>query len=184
MLSLLVMFLSIPAFASEVRVQLFGHPCLLSGSPSENTLKANHSVSSELLPDINNQKTILELKEKLTSIKDWPQPLTLYRDSVIRHLDAQLAFWTGLELARKESSIEPLKKSVDPFLGEGGKNSFQPAIEPLKTKLRSAEAVRKAFESYKKLLTEPWSENFHRGIRAARIQYNCDFDVHKSEEGT
>lgn len=173
----LTLFFSLPSsFAEEIRVSLFGSSCLLTGSPPKETLETIHSVSPELLPDFNNEKKIVELKTKLAAAKSWPSSLTLYRDSVTRYLDAQLAFWTGLEAAKREGNVIPLRKALETFLGTGGQKSLETTLEPLGAKLKDTEAVRKAFESYRKLLTVPWSENFHRGVRAARIQYTCDFD--------
>src|SRR5688572_6268907 len=104
------------AFAAETRVHLFGQPCMLSGPPAEDILKAIHSISPEQMPPSPSGDQVRTLLDRMKKIAGIPPALDRYREQLTRRLEAQAAFHDGVAAAKKAGKPEPLLEAVKTFL--------------------------------------------------------------------
>jgi Skp family chaperone for outer membrane proteins len=176
------------AAAAEIRVTLFGQPCLLQGPASESALRAIHAISPEqIYPTFEPGEKFGAVKsalEKLRSSKDVPPELDNYKDQLGKRLEAQSAFLTGLEDALKAKKAEPLLAKTNSFLSESRQKSLEAIarkLESAQTPTQRSEIVQQLFNSYAESLPADPEEEFHRAIHRMKVQYVCSFE--ESGEG-
>lgn len=181
-------FLTIPAThaasptkKNEVKVLLFGQPCLLQGPLDDETLRAIHSLSPEQIDSLaSNQPSgdsIRKSLQKLRSAQGLPPVLDRYREKLLKRFEALLAFVDGWEAAKRSSKSSPLLKATQSLLNGKRVKDFQ----TLATKLDSPDSAKTGLfdslmEIYSEMIEPDPEEEFHRAIRRLDIQYACSFD--------
>lgn len=165
-----------PARAAELRVQLFGQPCLLQGPLEEESLKRVHAISPEqLFPAPAEELTLAQLKaaaSKLQSSGPYPAALDPYRAKLGRRLDAQIAFSEAREeLARGKKDSPALSRLRKLYKG--------PAWKALEAGLRKGNDAEKLSELFFEGIEPDPEEDFHRGIQRLGIRYDCAFEEQK-----
>ena len=169
----------------EIQVTLFGQPCTMSGPFPRASLSQLHEISPEkITPDLSVEQ-MKKIRTKTGDLKAMPMAIEQYRDHLRKRLSAKIAF---------EEAVAPAKKA-------GGKDSRK-ALETFLTNVKEhistlqypgfVDATKKAFEAggatwneaflaslrerFEGVIQSETEEEFHKAIRAAKIQYVCAFD--------
>jgi len=170
---------------TEIRVSLFGQPCLLQGPMDEATLKNIHSISPEqAYPPISvtvSSEQIKKTIEKLKGISGLPSALDRYRERVIRRLDGQRALYEGFDSARKSRQGAGLIKVTKPFIRPIQQKAFEALAakldNPALTPPQRNEVYEQLLDAYNESMIEPDpEEDFHRAIKKLGVQYVCAFE--------
>jgi hypothetical protein len=196
--ALLLLFntLANPALAaaqmSEIRISLFGQPCLLQGPVDTRTLKTIHSVSpEELYPQrgatLSSEPTRKAL-DKLKSIAGVPSGLDRYRERLGKRLEAQLVALEAIESLRKTRKAAALTEAGKKFLSGRRLKEFDSsvakalAIKDLGSE-KGREALDAVFDGFSDGIEGDPEEEFHRAIHRMNIQYTCSFEESGGGEG-
>ncbi len=165
---------------SEVKVTLFGQPCLLSGPFSEGVLNAIHGISPEKMPSPQSAQQAKQTLDKLSKTPRLPVGLEVYRDHLTKHTQALRAFYEAIPAAKKAGKAEPLLKAVRPHLQGTDETRFEMAAK--KTTTWTPAAQSQLNESYLEAIEEYPEEEFHRATRQMNINYTCDFATETDSE--
>jgi hypothetical protein len=177
---------------NEIRVTLFGQPCLLSGPVDEASLKLIHSVSPEQMPSARTGNYSAEQArkalERLRKVAGLPSALDRYRERLTKRLEAELAFDEGYEAALKSHQISAWVAGARKYLNEAKLHSFESLAkkaEALKTldSDRGRELTDQLFELYAEGIEPDPEEEFHRAIKRMNVQYACSFEESSDESG-
>lgn len=101
-----------PAFAAEIKVELFGQPCLMTGPFDNKTLQIIHEISPEQFPPVETSARAREFVKKVEVRKQVPASLQAYRTQLERHLKSLAAFLEGMEALRKTKQPDEFMKAV------------------------------------------------------------------------
>ncbi len=167
----------------EIQVTLFGQPCSMSGPYTRPSLSLLHEISPEKIPPDLTVDQMKRIRTKTGDLKGMPMPIEQYRDHLRKRLSAKIAFEEAITQAKKSKDS---RKSLDPFL-----TNLKEHIPTLQYPGFS-ETTKKAFETaggtwtesfiaplrerFESMIQPDTEEEFHKAIRAARIQYVCAFD--------
>ncbi|MCM2324019.1 MAG: hypothetical protein NDJ90_12235 [Oligoflexia bacterium] len=177
---------------TQIKVTLFGHPCVLQGPTDVATLNAIHSVSPEqtytifLMEDVrkDSAQQLKDNVEKLKKASPLPAALKRYRDALIRRLTSQIAFVEGLQAAQAEKKSAPLLAAVRPQLQGKNSKAFEEAAKKLDRAGAEPALYEQLLELYGELIEPDPEEEFHRAIRALQVQYSCSYgEVQEREAG-
>jgi hypothetical protein len=168
------------ASISEIKVTLFGSPCVLSGPYSSSTLQALHSISPERLPAQQNLGQVRAALSTIKQVRGLPPELESYRSRMARRLEAQFQFQDRLGEMKKTGNTAAFLAALQPHL-------VGPSA-PLKTKLdslKTAKAPRQwgkaevdaVTELYEQSIEPYPEEEFHKAIDRIKVRYLCDFDA-------
>lgn len=171
------------ANSHQIHVKLFGQPCLLEGPVDEDTLKTIHSISPEELypvfePGLKHAKVKTAL-EKLRALRTPLAGLDLYREQLLKRLEAQASFLKGLDEALVVKKSFPLVAGVRAQLSDAKFKSFENMAKKLDGGLTPAQRkdlIDQLFFSYNEALPSDPEEEFHRAIHKMKIQYLCSFE--------
>ncbi len=155
----------------------------MSGPFPKTSLTLLHEISPEKLPPDLTLEQMKKIRTKTSDLKSMSMPIEQYRDHLRKRLSAKIAFEEAITQAKK--STDP-KKSLDPFL-----TNLKEHISTLQYP-SFTETTKKAFETagsawndafvvplrerYEGVIQPDTEEEFHKAIRAAKIQYVCSFD--------
>lgn len=168
--------------SKEIRITLFGQPCLLQGPLDEKILRAIHSLSpDQVYPVRENTLGTAPTRralEKLRAIVGAPAGLDRYRERLAKRLEAQLTLLTAIESARVDSKSAPLITAGRSKLTGKRQKEFEAAVkkaEAAKT-LTKAETLETLFDFYSDGIESDPEEEFHRSIQRMGVQYACSFE--------
>jgi hypothetical protein len=170
-----------PVYAAapkELRITLFGTPCLLRGPFDEAMLMRIHSISPSELEPPESRQLALKHVERLKGAQPLPQALDHYRNTQIKRLGAQADFFEALEKARKN-------KKVDALIAVGKKHfksKDRKAYEAAASKFRAKEGGAQLLETFRDGIEPDPQEEFHRVTRQLGIEYVCVFEEDGGEE--
>ncbi|MEK7396186.1 MAG: hypothetical protein AAB116_04560 [Candidatus Poribacteria bacterium] len=173
-----------PTPSSEITVNLFGQPCLLTGPLDKETLKIIHSISPEqLYPHEPEYASTMQALKKLRAVKSLPPSLDRYKDRLAKRLEAQLSFFEGLATAKKPGKI-PFLNAVKPHI-KGNSSAFTSAVNKLvfSEASNNQEKLDTVFELYNEIIEPDPEEDFHRAIKKLNVQYTCVFEDSSDDKG-
>lgn len=169
----------------EIQVTLFGQPCTMNGPFPRATLTLLHEISPEKVPPTASAELMKKIRTKTTLLKSVPLPIEQYRDHLRKRLSAKIAIEEALAAAKKSTASDS-RRALDSLL-----KNLKEHISSLHYPVFEA-ATKKSFEAngslWNDLFIEPLrerydaaiqpdtEEEFHKSIRAAKIQYICVFD--------
>lgn len=175
--------LAIAATASkEIRITLFGQPCLLQGPLDEKSLRTIHSLSpDQLYPTRENSLSSAPTRralEKLRSITEAPAGLDRYRERLAKRLDAQLILLGAIESLRSDSKAGPLLAAAKSKLTGKRQKDFEIAVKKAEAtkSLSKAETLDALFDIFSDGIEADPEEEFHRSILRMGAQYACSFE--------
>ncbi len=180
--TLLVGSSSQAADPAQVKVTLFGAPCILSGPISEENLRVVHSISPERMPlpeSIEQSRQTLAAAKKITSA---PAGLDRYREKLLRRLDAQQAAFEGLAKARQSKDSKPFFDAIKSFQTAEKAKHFQAEFGKLVAKKKWAFADDDAIGLFNDSVDAFPEEEFHRSIQKMGIRYGCSFEAEDNSE--
>lgn len=158
---------------NEIRVILFGQPCLLSGPVSSTMLKTIHMIGPEQIPvpapdTLEQARTLIARLESAVI----PEQLESYRRKQIKRLKAHAAYLEGYLEARKLGKPEALIEKVRPHQDPQKTKTFESIAS--KTDLKSgSESLRDAFND--SIEPSP-DEEFHSQRELMDVRYSCTMD--------
>ncbi len=165
---------------AQIKVSLFGQPCLLIGPLSESTLKAIHAISPEQMPPPKTEEQTQKQLEKVKSAAQVPSSLDRYREQLTRRLEAQTALFEGLAAATKAGSIAPLSQKVSPYLSKRRTKDFEAQLKAIDAKQKpgawNTATLDQISEAFETALDSSPEEEFHRAIGRLNIRYQCAFE--------
>jgi hypothetical protein len=172
------------ARASEIKVSLFGQPCLLDGPFTQSELKTIHAISPEQLdvgPDQTSPKLKDHVRAALKTLKSnsVPSPLSRYKESYQKRLQAQIEFFDALD------ELKTTQKN-DTLFAVGKRNLSPKAYKAFEAQMKSlsiAGNYSPLLESYNEGIEAEPEEEFHRAILAANVHYTCSFEEHPDQDG-
>jgi hypothetical protein len=188
--SALLALASLSAGAGEMKVTLFGQPCMLKGPVDDSVLKAIHAISPEqAIPDFTLEeskfKAALEAVNKASGL---PSALDHYKEKLTLRLQAEEGFLEGLQAAKKSGSMEQLLAVTKKFRQAKPSRVFEKAARafPVKDLAKNSgstitDSLQELFDSYSDCIEQDPEEEFHRAIRLIKVQYACTFE--ENEEG-
>jgi hypothetical protein len=176
--------------SNEIKVSLFGQPCLLRGPTDEKTLKLIHSLSPEqLYPERDSPLTSAPTRtalEKLKAVSGAPTGLDRYRDRLAKRLEAQLAVLEAFEKYEKDRKTASILAAGKSYMTPIREKEFVAAVkkaEAAKT-LSKSDTLDALFDSYSDGIEADPEEEFHRAIQRLNVQYACSFEETKDPAGT
>ena len=192
----LILFFSFSAvYAAEIKVQLFGQPCLLTDSdPSATThltetqLKTIHTVSPEQLPPPTSADEARKLKTKILSAGKLPTSLDRYRDLILKRIDGLLAFFQAASKFKQNKNTTQLLTALKPHLNEKRVKNLEREMKKYEGKTTvkitepMLEEMRDYYEENSNFPATTVEEEFHRAIARINVRYQCTFEE-ISEEG-
>lgn len=167
---------------TRISVTLFGQPCTLSGPlPLDDAgLKAIHSISPEQIPP---ELSLAKARESLDTLKkagQLPSALDVYREQLVKRIQAQIAFHEGWSATLKSGRSQELLNAVAPYLAGRKKAGFEKAVKNLGLRSKASgwkqpelEALSISFEDAAPVHPE---EEFHKAIRKMNVSYSCTFE--------
>lgn len=172
--------------AAEIKVTLFGQPCLLQGPTDVATLKLIHSISpAEIDPtDSADLKRILA-KIKSPASLSLPPQLDHYRESLTKRLEAQIAFHEASEIFSKTGKIDALAALEQKYFSSRESKTaktYQAQLAKFAKKGPATETYS-LMEVFNEGIEPDPEEEFHRAIHKINIEYNCSYDSGDTAEG-
>lgn len=171
--------------AKEIRVQLFGQPCLLSGPHEETILKAIHSISPEQLPPPQSQSQVKQTLDKLKNLPPLPIGLDRYRDQLNKRLEAQLNFYDGLTEAKRSGKVNSIISRVSHDLTSRRLKEFESQLVAQNQKEGVSSwgnsTIVRLNENFLEALDENPDEEFHRAILKMNVRYDCSMESEEEE---
>lgn len=157
----------------QVPVTLFGQPCTLTGPLSEAALRALHSISPEQTPPARSAEPARNALGKVKKITHLPPALDRYREKLSRRLEAQVAFYDGLGIARKTNKLDKVYEAIKQHLPEArGKN-----VEAVARRFNGDGVVtNEIIDAFEEALEPMPEEEFHRAIQRLNVRYACSFE--------
>jgi hypothetical protein len=168
--------------STEIRVTLFGQPCLLSGPLDEGTLRTIHAISPEKTPAPETADQARQLLERLRKLPAGvPSALDRYREKLGKRVAAQLAYFEGLAGARKNGGkADALLAATREHL-IGGKRAKEFEELARKTDLGGAAGEEALSLAYSEAIEPSPEEEFHRAIQRLNVRYTCSFEEGESD---
>jgi hypothetical protein len=160
----------------EIRVTLFGQPCILSGPLSEDQLTAIHRISPEQIPPELNLANAKQAIERLRRTSELPSALDGYRTHLITRVEAQLAFLGALADFKKNGKTEPLAEIARKYVSKARFRAYESAQKIAAASPKSATALDRLTEAYDESIEPHPEEEFHRAIERMGVSYACSFD--------
>lgn len=169
----------------ETRVDLLKVPCTLSGPFDENVLKSIHAIGPA---STHQPRTLKEAQGLLLLMQNGsavPVGLDRYREGRAERLKAFISFFEGSDAAKQAKALPPLLQKVRMFQTASRAKSFQAELERMFTEKGASifskpdpvEMILGLFtESLETEASEAIDNEFHRGIGALAIKYQCSFD--------
>ncbi len=174
--------------SSEIRVTLFGQPCLLNGPMDQESLKAIHAISPEQIPPATNAEQARRMIEKLKKNPTLPNVLDPYRERMTKRLEAQIAYFDAMANARKSGKGEPLFQAVKVHVQPKRWSEFQQFVKKFEIQDAVTEwndsVIDQITGAYNEVIESNPEEDFHRAIKRLRVQYACAFEEADGEDGT
>lgn len=175
--------------STEIRVSLFGQPCILQGPTDERTLRVIHSLSPEQLypqrdAPLSSAPTRRAL-DKLRAVTGAPTGLDRYRERLAKRLEAQLALLGAIESFRKDHKTVAILAAGKNSLTGRRLKEFETAVkkaEGSKT-LSSRDTQDTLFDSFSDGIEPDPEEEFHRAIQRMNVQYTCSFEENGDTAG-
>lgn len=171
---------------NEITVSLFGQNCTLSGPFPESVLKSVHAISPEQIPIEQTPETLKKNAQKVRAAKEVPPLLEHYRDQLLKHLSARVAFQDGLAVAKKSNQSAPLIEATRESLDSAKSADFATLVKSLEAKEKpsawSAPTTEHLLSAYETMIEPRPEEEFHRAIQRSNIRYNCAFEESDDEE--
>lgn len=175
--------------SAEIRVSLFGQPCILQGPTDERALRMIHSLSPEqLYPQSDSNLSSAPTRralEKLRAITGAPAGLDHYRERLAKRLQAQLGMLEAIETYLKDhKSASLIAVSKGSLTGRHLKD-FETAVK----KAESAKSLAKhdtldaLFDTFSDGIEPDPEEEFHRAIQRMNVQYTCSFEENGDAAG-
>lgn len=167
----------------EIQVTLFGQPCTMSGPYPKATLSLIHEISPEKIPPTLTVEQMKKVRAKAMTLKGVNSQLEAYRDHLRKRLSAKIAFEEAIREAKKkgkgQQTLRTLLTNLKEHVTVGRFEAFEAEAKALFDK--NAEAWNEFFinplrEKYEAVIQPETEEEFHKSIRAAKIQYVCAFD--------
>jgi hypothetical protein len=170
------------AASKEIRITLFGQPCLLQGPLDEKALRTVHSLSpDQLYPARENTLAAGPTRralEKLRGTTGAPAGLDRYRERLAKRLEAQLLLLTAIETSRADGKAASLLAASKAKLSGKRQKEFDAAAKKAETAktLTKAETLDALFDSFSDGIEPDPEEEFHRSIQRMGVQYACSFE--------
>ncbi len=185
LLGLAAAFTNAPAvFAGnlkELKISLFGQPCLLRGPFDEPTLQRIHSISPAELEPPESRELAQKQLDRVKAAQPIPAALDHYRNSQMKRIAAQQDFFQALETARKNKKADALiAVAKKHFRSKDAKD--RRAFDALAAKYKAKESGASLLESFRDGIEPDPQEEFHRVTRQLNIQYVCSFEDDGIEE--
>ena len=193
-LGLLLLVMAAPSRAdaspsAQIRVNLFGQPCLLQGPVDERTLRLIHSMSPEqLYPQTDSPLTSAPTRkalEKLRTLVGAPTGLDRYRDRLTKRFEAQLVLLGSIEKYRSDHKSAEIIAAGKTYLNASKQKTFDASVrkaESSKT-LNNRDTLNSLFDVFSNGIEMDPEEEFHRAIQRLKVQYNCTFEEHGDAAG-
>lgn len=170
--------------SAELKVSLFGQPCVLQGPVDAKILKAIHSLSPEqLYPERGPTLLADPTRRALDKLKATPVPSALdrYRERLTRRLEAQAVLLDSLESFRKTHKPAPVLAIARKYLAGKQLKEFESALkraEPVKdlASERGRDVLDVVFDAFSERIEADPEEEFHRAIHRMQVQYTCSFE--------
>ena len=190
LLSVAACLLGSAANAADVKVVLFGQPCVLRGPLETGTLKSIHQISPEQIFGSQDgitpsKKQTLVLLNRLTKSPPVPNALDRYKERLKKRLEAQIDFFDSFDEYRHTGKIETLTALMNRRVLPKSQKEFEALVKKGADK-GVATQEEKIFENYLEMIEPDPEEEFHRGIQKIHVQYICSFDEgsHEGEESS
>jgi len=174
------------ARAAEIKVVLFGQPCLLRGPIEIPQLKSIHEISPEQI--FSGQDGIAQSKQQTLAILNHliksptvPNALDRYKERLKKRLEAQIDFFDTFDEYKHTGKIENLMGLLSRRVLPKSQKQFEDMIKKVSEKDVQVQEP-KIFESYLEMIEPYPEEDFHRGIQKIHVQYICSFDEGSHEE--
>jgi hypothetical protein len=174
-----------PARAAEIKVTLFGQPCILKGPVDEKTLRAIHALSPEqAFPPLDFPPKAEDYKHSLENVKASTGAgagLDRYRERLTKRLEAQISFIEALEALKRAKKTGPLRELDKRVASPSKLKDFQAQSRKLETMGdlgagRGKEAAEQLFQSFNDAIEPDPEEEFHGAIHRMNVQYSCTFE--------
>ncbi len=165
--------------STEIRVKLFGQPCLLRGPVDAKALQTIHILSPEQLYPEHGETLSSESTRKalvrLRAVTGAPSGLDRYRERLSRRFEAQIGMIEALENARKTHKTTAIQAAVKKHVPEKREKEIEPLIKKL-TGPSARDTEELIFEKYNSFIEQDPEEEFHRAIQKMKVQYVCSFE--------
>lgn len=166
--------------AAEVKVTLFGQPCVMSGPLKEAELKNIHLISPERTAEFESLDEGRRALERVRAPKAVPAGLEVYRERMARRLEARLAFLEGLELARKEGKATSLLGPAKRHMSDTGAKALEAKLKAIESKgraeLGNLDTIEQLRFWYEENIASDPEEEFHRATRRMKVRYTCTLE--------
>lgn len=183
----------------EIRVTLFGQPCVLQGPLEIETLRAIHELSPEqiyptyMAEEASQGTTGIQVRKAIQKLKNGspriPSMLDRYRERLSKRLNELLVFVEWMEAYKKDGNVAALIALSKKNLPARTAQTFEAAAKKLTLpKSKSAKGATQdvraqLFEIYSEGIESDPQEEFHRAIRKMNVNYNCTFEETGPGEG-
>lgn len=187
---------------NELEVTLFDQPCFLRGPLNKNTLKLIHSISPEQIePDLNIKGPLKDSTEKIRKSLERmktlsstasasgvtiPTQLEIYRERMTKRLEAELAFFDGLDAAKKTGKAGAMLELTSRHTRGKAVKDYETRVKKLEIKKfasgRGDDALEQLFEAYDQAIEPDPQEDFHRAIKRMSVRYDCTFEEESEDE--
>jgi hypothetical protein len=172
----------------QIKVSLFGQPCVLEGPMGEGVLKSIHAISPEqLYPTFEPGETADSAKkalEKLHATKDLPSAFDTYREGLGKRLEAEFAFLNRIVSAHRDDRADLLLADAKKFIPEAKQKNFETIAMKLEAKdiphPQKKQVVQELFDFYGDAIPAAPEEEFHRAIHQLKVQYVCAFEENEA----
>ncbi len=168
---------------AEIRVRLFGQPCILAGPLPETSLKNIHSISPEQLPAPESITAVKQALETLRKSAAVPHALDTYREQLQKRLASLLVFFEGVKDLKKSGKADSLLKNLKAHLSEKRVKELEPLARKLESRAPDPAASSQLHDLFLESLPTDPEEEFHRAIRQIRVNYLCSFEELGEEPG-
>jgi hypothetical protein len=175
-LATFIVAISVTAAETEIKITLFGQPCVLKGPQDERTLQKVHSISPEQLePPISVESARKQL-ERVRSATQLPSLLDSYRERQAKRLEAQVSYFEALEDAKKLGKPAPLMAVGKKYLkNQKPRRVYEDAVRKAKT-LQDRELSVRLLDLFNEGIEADPQEDFHRAAKKLGITYTCSFE--------
>lgn len=172
----------------QIKVSLFGQPCMLEGPMSESALKAIHAISPEqLYPTFEPGESADSAKkalEKLNAARDLPSAFDTYREGLRKRLESEIPFLSRIVSAHRDDRADLLLADAKKFVPEAKQKGFETLAMKLESKeiphSQKKQVVQELFDYYNDAIPAAPEEEFHRAIHQLKVQYVCTFEENEA----
>ena len=172
------------AESAQIKVTLFGAPCVLTGPISEENLLIVHSMSPERmsLPEsLEQSRQTSATAKKISSV---PAGLDRYREKLVRRLDAQQIVFESLSKSRQAKDTKTLFEATKPLQTPEKSKRFQSEVSKLIAKKKWATGDDDIISLFNDSVDAFPEEEFHRAIQKMGIRYACSFEAEDNGEAS